>query len=169
MKPSNVLKVYTMSQALIEFLSISISIAFIATSWIAHKRQNQIIKDQRKYNAELLEKQADQDFQITILRAKLKDQEGYYENELAFLKAVTEAQAALLGKTHKELLKALKDLAFHADSPLFYVSDADLPEVIKEELEIRYANSINPTDYKLASKCGGKAFRVVDAIKRGKL
>lgn len=158
-----------MPQALIEFLILSIGIAFIAASWIVNKRQNQIITDQRKYNAELLEKQADQDFQITILRAKLKDQEGYYENELAFLKAVSEAQVALLGKTHKELLKARKDLAFHADFPLFYVSDEDLPEVIKEELEIRYANSLNPADHKLASKCGGKAFRVVDAIKRGKL
>ena len=158
-----------MSQALIEFLPLPLSIAFIAASWIAHKRQNQIIKDQRKYNAELLEKQADQDFQLMILRAKLKDQDSYYENKLDFLKAVSEAQAALLGKTHKELLKALKELTFHEDFPLFYVSDEVLPEVIKAELETRFANSLNPTDHKLASKCGGKAFRVVDAIKRGKL
>lgn len=158
-----------MSQALIEFLALSIASAFLLASWISIKRKDQIIKDQRKFNAELLEKQVDQDFQITSHHAKLIDLERYYENELAFHKAVSEAQAALLGKTHKDLLKARKELAFHEDFPLFYVSDEDLPEVIKKELEVRHANSINPTDYKLASKCGGKAFRVVDAIKRGKL
>lgn len=126
-----------MSQALIEFLALSIGIALVVVNWIIHSRKSKALKESRQFTELLAYQLLSKSFQVVCTEALIH--------------------------------KARKDLAFHEDFPLFYVSDDALPEVIKEELEVRHANSINPTDYKLASKCGGKAFRVVDAIKRGKL
>lgn len=140
-----------MSQALIEFLTLSIGTSLVVINWIIHSRKSKALKESRQLTSLLSEQLLSKSFQVICKEAHIKDLKAY--------------------NAHREALihKARKELAFHADFPLFYVSDDALPEVIKEELEMRHANSINPTDYKLASKCGGKAFRVVDAIKRGKL
>lgn len=140
-----------MSQALIEFLALSIGIALVVVNWIIHSRKSKALKESRQFTALLVDQLLSKSFQVICKEAHIKD-----------LKAHNAYQEALIHKAHK-------DAAFLKDFPLVYVSDDALPEVIKEELEQRHANSINPTDYKLASKCGGKAFRVVDAIKRGKL
>lgn len=157
-----------MAQTLIEFLALSLATAVVLTLLVLNARLKVRLKDARNLSVNLLESIAFKDFTNSILRAKANDLEAELDSEDSFCKAVRDSQGALLTKLHKELLKAKSDASFLETFPLFYVSDEELPEVIKQELLQRFYNAVNP-DHKLASQCGGKAFRVVDAIKRGKL
>ena len=139
-----------MAQTLIEFLALSISTAVVLAFLVLNARLRVQLKDARALNVNLLESNAFKDFTNNVLRAKANDLQRS-NSRLA-----------------DELRKAKSAASFLETFPLFFISDEELPEVIKQELIQRFDNAVNP-DYKLASQCGGKAFRVVDAIKRGKL
>lgn len=139
-----------MAQTLIEFLALSLTIALVLTFRVLNSRLKVQLKDARALNVNLLESNAFKDFTNSILRAKSNDLQRSNS------------------RLSNELRKAKSAASFLETFPLFYVSDEELPEVIKQELLQRFYNAVNP-DHKLASQCGGKAFRVVDAIKRRKL
>ena len=134
-----------MSQALIEFFALSISIAVLLAALIENRKTRKALEYARDTNVFLLEHSAELAFKLAVKEAANKD-------------------------LKREVNAAKAQVAILTEFPLFYADADKLPQIVHDELVQRAANSIDLEDArKLASKVGGKAFRVVDAIKRGKL
>lgn len=171
-----------MAITLIQFLSLSLGIAVLISACALFALH--------------LTKQATSRMQariVTLQRRLLGLEDGYgaavdriatlnkslssYESANGSLTNTCTAQAHALLLVRAELGKAtalierMQKNAEHLEQfPLFYVEDEKLATVVYDELATRYGNYVGPKDeaHRLASKVGGKCFRIVDTIKRGK-
>ena len=118
------------------------------------------LKDSRQYSLGLREDIDDAYFKIATLRAINKDATRELVDSTEF------------GEKLQQEIEERKAL------PLRGLTDEELVEVIREELTHRVEHrclveyAFGPSDdpiWKIASKVGGAAFRVVDKAKRGKL
>lgn len=156
-----------MSQALIQFLTIAIAIAVVIVVALHILKANKALKEARKFNLKLQGQNA-------MLQVRIAGQKG--------------AEYALQSEVNNLEREILTLVAFAADLlqeieerkalPLRGLTDEELVEVIREELTHRVEHrclveyAFGPADdpiWKIASKVGGAAFRVVDKAKRGKL
>lgn len=128
--------------------------------WAQLHKARKALKDSRQYSLGLQKAIADAAFEVATLRAINKD-------------AVRELVDSIEFGAH--LLQEIEDLKAR---PLHGLSDSALVEVVRKELTHRVEHrclveyAFGPSDepiWKIASKVGGAAFRVVDAAKRGKL
>lgn len=151
-----------MSQALIEFISLSVVIAALVAAWLTVRKANKALSDSRNYAAIL-------------------------QKELAFSKANAVYLDAGNRKLKGELLEAiewsaqlLQEIEARKAQPLGGLTDDQLVEAIRKEVEGRVSGkylawyacgetSDGQPFWKLASKVGGAAFRIVDKAKRNKL
>ena len=153
-----------MSQSVIEFIAVSIALATLLAAWIVIRKTRKELATARSYNAQLVEQMINESCKNRRLRGEnkgLKDQNQKLQHAL---------------ETAVSWAEELHDRKRY---PLRVLTDDQLVEVIREELTDRVeagyifewaygASSENPF-WKIASKVGGAAFRVVDKAKRGKL
>lgn len=128
--------------------------------WAQLRKARKALEDSRQYSLGLQEDIADAAFKIATLRAINKDA----VRELVYS---TEFGAQLL-----------QEIEYRVERPLYGLSDSALVEAVRKELthrvedrclvEYAFGPSADPI-WKIASKVGGAAFRVVDKAKRGKL
>lgn len=128
--------------------------------WAQLHKARKALKDSRQYSLCLQKAIADATYETATLRAINKDAVRELVDSIEF---------------GAQLLQEIEDRkAF----PLRGLFDEELVEVIREELTHRVEHrclveyAFGPSDepiWKIASKVGGAAFRVVDAAKRGKL
>lgn len=157
-----------MSQALIQFLTIAIAIAVVIAVALHILKINKALKEAREFNRKLQGQNA-------LLQVRIAGQKG--------------AEYALQSEVNNLEVEIRTIVAFAADLlqeieerkalPLRGLTDSELVEVIREELTHRvegyylidwaYGTTSEEPFWKIASKVGGAAFRVVDKAKRGKL
>lgn len=151
-----------MSQALIEFLALSVVIATLVVSWLQVRKANKALAESRA-TANLLR------WEVTA--------RGY---EVSLYKAVSKDAKRELLEVIEWNAQLLQEIEVRKAQPLASLTDDQLVEAIRKEVEGRvsgkylawYATgetSDGQPFWKLASKVGGAAFRVVDKAKRGKL
>ena len=157
-----------MPQSVIEFITVSIALATLIAAWIVIRKTRKELEQARAFNFELMQDIGRESFNNLKLRVEnkgLKDQNQNLQHALE-----TAVSWAV------DLFEELHDRKRY---PLRVLTDDQLVEVIREELTDRVeagyifewaygASSENPF-WKIASKVGGAAFRVVDKAKRGKL
>ena len=128
--------------------------------WAQLHKTRKALKDSRQYSLGLQEDITDAAFKTATLRAINKDAVRELVDSIEF---------------GAQLLQEIED---RKALPLRGLSDSALVEVVRKELthrvedrclvEYAFGPSAEPI-WKIASKVGGAAFRVVDAAKRGKL
>ena len=171
-----------MAITLIQFLSLSLSIAVLisACALFALSLTKQATSRMQAHIATLQGRLSDLGacYGSAVDRIDtLNETVSAYESANGSLTTTCTAQAAALLLVRVELGKAtalierMQKNAEHLEQfPLFYVEDEKLANVVYDELATRYGNYVGPRDeaHRLASKVGGKCFRIVDTIKRGK-
>lgn len=156
-----------MSQSVIEFIAVSIALATLIAAWIVIRKTRMELEQARAFNFELMQDIGRESFENLKLRVEnkgLKDQNQKLQHELETAVAWT-----------VDLFEELYD---RKHFPLRGLTDDQLVEAIRAELTYRVEHrclveyAFGPADdpiWKIASKVGGAAFRVVDKAKRGKL
>lgn len=157
-----------MSQSVIEFIAVSIALATLIAAWIVTRKTRKELEQAQAFNLELMQDIGRGSLECLKLRVEnkgLQDQNRKLQHEL---------ETAVAWSV--DLYEELDDRKRY---PLRGLTDDQLVEVIREELTARveagyivewaYGFSSESPFWKIASKVGGAAFRVVDKAKRGKL
>lgn len=151
-----------MSQALIEFFALSFAIATFIVAVLKIRKLRKELADSRTEASNLRWEVAAKGF------------------DLAFHKAATKLLKQELQEAIEWNAELLQEIEARKAQPLAGLTDDELVEVIRKEVESRVSGkyvswfvwgdtSDGQPYWKLASKVGGAAFRVVDKAKRGKL
>lgn len=135
--------------------------------WAQLHKARKALEDSRQYALGLQEEIAGLNYKASILRAINKDLRAINKDLVGELVDSIEFGAGLL-----------QEIEDRKARPLHGLSDSALVEVVRKELTHRVEHrclveyAFGPSDdpiWKIASKVGGAAFRVVDKAKRGKL
>lgn len=146
--------------ALVILIAIGGLIFFPVAILHAHKLRKSL-RDARLHNSELQTELTRQNFRLSLNRAVIRDLKeqltGAIEWNAQLLQEIEERKAQpLRGLTDEQLVEAIrKELTYRVESEYFF--------------EWAFGASSEKPFWKIASKVGGAAFRVVDKAKRGKL